>query len=67
MSIHLENTFTLLTDHGFELSLIGLSPLVNRELRDLNSSVIDLANDTSYVVFVVTDFLDCAFEATPPR
>jgi hypothetical protein len=47
--------------------LVGLSPLVNRELRNLDSGIIDFADDTSDVVLVVTDFLNCTFEATPPR
>lgn len=64
---YLDNTITFLTNHGLELSLVGLSPLVNRELRNLDSGVIDFADDTSDVVLVVTDFLDCTFEATPPR
>jgi hypothetical protein len=64
---HLDNAITFLTNHGLELSLVVLSPLVNRELRNLDGGIIDFADDTSDIVFVFTNFLDCAFEATPPR
>lgn len=58
---------TFLSNHGLQLRLVTLSPLVDRQLRNLHGRVTDLAYNTRNVVFVIPNFLNGTPESSPPR
>ena len=63
---YLDWPIALLADHSLKLSLVTLRPLMDGQLGDFDSRIVDFLDDASNVVLVLRDLLDRAVETTPP-
>ena len=63
---YLDWAIALLTNHSLKLSLVVLRPLVDGQLGNFDSCIVDFLDDTCDVVLVFCDLLDRAPETTPP-